>query len=595
MTEHLEHDHHFEVAEHWSEHRKAVANLLQTKAFKTLVPVLIILSVCLCIVQTELRANGHTPPLWADIFEGAFQLFFIAEVSLRIHAQRWEFFKSSWNNLDLAVVIADTVLTILEEALENVRGPPASILRMFRIIRTLRISRVLVDFRELYLIVHGMLSAVKTICWGLFMITVFLTIWSIVAVEVLHPLNKDLAAEGVYSGCDRCERAFSTISHCVLTFLQTIVAGDSWGVLAVPLIERHPWTVVIFAGVLGSVQLGLMNLILAVIVDRATDARQEDSYFQHLNKEEQYESYKKSMEKICADIDNDGSGMITKDELLSGVGESPEFTNLLKLMDISKDELGAVFNILDTDRSGSISHKEFVQQLHKMRNGDSHTLLMLVKHDVMCVGDAVKELQSQLNAVQGKFDDHKSLIQNILDASPSKVEDVMGSNAIAQKATDQLELASDGQQGAITADSKANSLRGGMAELPKPASQIQSPAVTAISAISEVIVAKIQDEFARLQKQLLIEHAGIATLDPVTCTTSPSNQQAKLYQATLAQQDKAATVDTTAFRLAAVPSERFRNRPLERGDARPAMLACCDRPEYFEGRGTPLTQINHHN
>merc|ERR1712013_732297 len=53
------------------------------------------------------------------------------------------------------------------------------------------------------------------------------------------------------------------------------------------------------------------------------------------------------------------------------------------LMDITRDELDIVYDILDEDQSGSVDYKEFTEQLYKMRTQHSHTLLVLIKHFVV--------------------------------------------------------------------------------------------------------------------------------------------------------------------------------------------------------------------
>jgi hypothetical protein len=60
----------------------------------------------------------------------------------------------------------------------------------------------------------------------------------------------------------------------MLTLLETLVAGDSWGKLAVPIIDRYPWSVFLFGGALLSVNFVVFNLITAVMVDSALEARQ---------------------------------------------------------------------------------------------------------------------------------------------------------------------------------------------------------------------------------------------------------------------------------------------------------------------------------
>merc|ERR1719272_2635841 len=96
--------------------------------------------------------------------------------------------------------------------------------------------------------------------------TVVMTMFSMVAVEFIHPLNTKL-------GTDGCEDAFNSVYQSNLTLLQIIVAGDNFGQCTLPLMREYPSTVAFFVCVLGVIALGLMNLVLSAIVDRATQVR----------------------------------------------------------------------------------------------------------------------------------------------------------------------------------------------------------------------------------------------------------------------------------------------------------------------------------
>merc|ERR1719453_2839040 len=100
------------------------------------------------------------------------------------------------------------------------------------------------------------------------MIVVLLLLFAVLSVEVINPVSVRIHKEDTY-----CAAAFSSVWNCMLMFFQTLVAGDSWGNCALPVIKAHFWTFLIFAAALISVQLGFMNLILAVIVERASRAR----------------------------------------------------------------------------------------------------------------------------------------------------------------------------------------------------------------------------------------------------------------------------------------------------------------------------------
>mmetsp|Transcript_49864 Transcript_49864/g.154019 ORF Transcript_49864/g.154019 Transcript_49864/m.154019 type:complete len:167 (-) Transcript_49864:124-624(-) len=69
----------------------------------------------------------------------------------------------------------------------------------------------------------------------------------------------------------------------------------------------------------------------------------------------------------------------------------------MMIMDVGKEDLKVVFEILDSDRSGTVSYTEFVEQLHKMRCHESHTLLVFVKH---YVSDVHRKVSEQLDLMK---------------------------------------------------------------------------------------------------------------------------------------------------------------------------------------------------
>merc|ERR1711871_316564 len=95
------------------------------------------------------------------------------------------------------------------------------------------------------------------------------------AVEYVQPLVWELNKDGAYEYCSWCSRAFESIMLSNLTLFQ-IVTGDGWSMLARPLVEKHPASVILFVAVIFTMVFGLLNLITAVIVDTAAQARESD-------------------------------------------------------------------------------------------------------------------------------------------------------------------------------------------------------------------------------------------------------------------------------------------------------------------------------
>eukprot|EP00747_Dinoflagellata_sp_TGD_P215090 gnl/TRDRNA2_/TRDRNA2_87836_c1_seq1.p1 gnl/TRDRNA2_/TRDRNA2_87836_c1~~gnl/TRDRNA2_/TRDRNA2_87836_c1_seq1.p1 ORF type:complete len:354 (+),score=56.55 gnl/TRDRNA2_/TRDRNA2_87836_c1_seq1:2-1063(+) len=148
---------------------------------------------------------------------------------------------------------------------------------------------------------------------------------------------------------------------------------------AVPIIEEAPWAGIVLLAVLVTVNLGILNLLLTAIVDRAQETREQDEENKLRLKQKSYEAMRKKLMQICQDLDVDGDGQITLGEIIDGVSISDKFEKLLRLMDVHEDDLRMVFHILDEDGSGSVSFEEFSTQIHRMKTQETHTMLLIMK------------------------------------------------------------------------------------------------------------------------------------------------------------------------------------------------------------------------
>merc|ERR1712232_382656 len=217
------------------------------------------------------------------------------------------------------------------------------------------------------------------------------------------------------SDCERCGRAFESVFASMLTFTQQIVAGDSWGVVTLPIIEAHPWTAVFFVSVLVSIQLGLMNLILSVIVDKAQQAHADDARFVLQQRQEEFERAKHDLLKMCQKLDQDESGNLSEEELLYGFDHLPAFNKAMRAIDVRRTDIHSLFKVLDHDKSGSVDYEEFCEQLHKMKSQDIQLMMVF--------------LRTHLNELEGKIDHSSEIHGEIcsqLQSQEAKIGQLLG-------------------------------------------------------------------------------------------------------------------------------------------------------------------------
>ncbi|CAE8622844.1 unnamed protein product [Polarella glacialis] len=224
---------------------------------------------------------------------------------------------------------------------------------------------------------------------------------------------------------------------------QTIIAGDSWGELAVPVIEAHPWTAIIFIGSLLTLVFGVLNLIVAVVIDTYAERRQKDLINLAKELDADAEEDRRFLQKIFDQIDEDGSGELNLDEVLLAAKSNSEFKSRLRVMDIDEGDLVQMFEMLDGDGSGFVDPEEFINALNRWAN-HSKTAARFAKYQMMRsivqhaelhqqVVSKLDNLEKRLNSEASFNLREEKLITVVVDESPLAEEfQVGGSGELAE-------------------------------------------------------------------------------------------------------------------------------------------------------------------
>lgn len=394
--------------------RRRLNKLIHSHTFDHVMGAVIILNMVLIIVETDHAAKHDDSVEWLVTCGWCILVVFVVELIIRLFVLHREFFKDGWNTFDFFIVVTDAIFSVLGLLFEDIF--PISTLRVFRLCKLARVSKVFRVFPELRIMMAGLLGSFRAIFWGTVLLAFILLVWSILAVQFIHPLNTELAAQGYFDqlGCERCPRAYSSVMQSTLTFTQQIVAGDSWGTATIPLIENYPVTVVYFMGVFLSVGFAVMNLILGVVVNVA------QSEHDRLKGEIEDETGLLKMEgrdnllNICADMDADGSGELSKEEIQNGYREREDFREAIAYLDLKEEDMAIAFADIDTDRSGAVAYTEFVKKIYKLKDTDGVFLLEQIKYNVCQVKEFIVTLMNQQHTELMDFEKSKmSAIERI--------------------------------------------------------------------------------------------------------------------------------------------------------------------------------------
>lgn len=307
--------------------------------------------------------------------------YYTVECSLRLYVMKKKFFYAGWNNLDFVIVVTGLISEILELFQgSGGRMDQIGMLKSLRMLRLLRLVRLLVAFRELYVLVAGIGRCMKTLFWASGLIFMVLNVWAILSVELLHERVQELAPSGAFSTCGWCENAFANIWYANLTWFQIISTAD-WAPIGRPLVEEYYWPYIFFTSVIFVVIWGLLNLIVAAIVDANIAAREDDVAIAAKIAAQSHNEAWQSFAELCQAMDEDGSGDITIEEFKKFWKDNVELQQHLTIMGVQEKDVDSLLLLMDEDGSGTLEQAEFIENFTTMRTlVEKSTLFFITKH-----------------------------------------------------------------------------------------------------------------------------------------------------------------------------------------------------------------------
>ncbi|CAK9041019.1 unnamed protein product [Durusdinium trenchii] len=384
-------------AESWSILRVQMAKVVRSQTFETVMGLVIIVNLMLMVVETDADASCY--PLfsentkecpsrsslipWLQNANLALLMVYTIECACRAFVERSLYARNVWNLVDFCTMLAGWTGLILAPFVN------LSVLRIVRVARLVRLGRLVISVPELYWLLSGLSSSFKAILFGSLMLMCVIVVWSIVVVEFLHPVNVQIQYDN--SLCERCQRGFQNVYAASLTIFSQIVAGDQWGAISLPMAEHSPWTAPVIFVMMTTISLGVMNLILAVIVEKAAEAREKDSARKKEKKDQEREAHLVELAMLFDSMDENCNGKLSLEEMLNGFDCNPKFRQLMDFMDIAREEVEVVFNVLDGNASEEVDYLEFCKHLSTFRKRDPVMMQSMMKYSVMELRHLLKQ------------------------------------------------------------------------------------------------------------------------------------------------------------------------------------------------------------
>jgi len=285
-----------------------------------------------------------------------------------------------------------------------------AVCRVLRLVRLIRMVRLVPMFRTFWSLVQGVLACGRTLLYTYLIIIMVLYIFSIFAVYVI---GKNEAFEGDINA----EKYFGDVPKAMFTLFQVITL-DSWSEIARPLMKKSSIIAPFFVVVIVVVTIGLLNLIVAVVVDAAFDRAKQDEALLAAQKHGQMMKDIKELESLFHDIDKDGSHMLSKSEYDSALVDNEDVRNKFEVLAIEPSEYEDIWNLLD-EGTGEVEVGSFSELLRALK-GEAKA------KDTFRVLRKIHQMNIQLARLSQRMQRHRTIAAE-LRSEASVVRQSLGS------------------------------------------------------------------------------------------------------------------------------------------------------------------------
>lgn len=474
--------------------------LLVNEATQCVVVFVIFLN-CLAVgVELQVGQPPAGAPSIFEYFEIIFQMMYAAELAAMFFAYGCDCLHDHWVKFDMLVVAGGFADICVLQPL-NAKFDMILILRVLRLLRLFRLARamkVLVQFREMAILINGLLSSVGMMVYTLVLLTVMIFIFACAGQQLIGEIAKEPGVDPLIA--DIVTEHFATVTLSMLTLIQ-FVSMDDLAAVYKPIIMDRPWLSIYFLSAILVISIVLMNLVTAVMVNSAIDKAEQNKSIVQQAAKEKAAKLARDVSNLFYKLDTDADGELCKEEFMDLSHDNMMLLHEC-LPDMSPME---IFEAIDIDRHGSVDNEQFCQGI-----------MYLVKSGL---SPQMRRMAAQLDATHSQMnqlmDGQEALFQHFGVAKPVK----------PRRRSQRSNKSYDSETSAVVAASSDLPVR----EVKLGAATDTAEAMVAKPSLDSRLAQDLRDIHAAMHASMA-KASSILTRSLSTSTTEPAEVPAPLRQ-----------------------------------------------------------------
>lgn len=187
----------------------------------------------------------------------------------------------------------------------------------------------------------------------------------------------------------------------MLTLFQVITLDDWSEHIARHVMEKMPWMVFFFMGLIAVVTFGLLNLIVGVIVETTFVCGREDKEKVERARLAKEKRAMQNLRELFVSMDADHSGTLDVGEVEEALKLNDVYEKL-KMVDFPVDEPQMIFDLLDVQKTGELTIDEFLQGSLKMKGQGQSKDVYAVRMAIMALKEEFANFEDEVSEINDK-------------------------------------------------------------------------------------------------------------------------------------------------------------------------------------------------
>ncbi len=227
--------------------RSRLRDFFSSSGWEKFIMAVIILNALTLGLETSPTVVGHIGgPM--EVVNRIVLGIFLVEITLRIYAHGWQFWRRPWSVFDFVIVAITIVPT----------SGDFSVLRALRILRVLRLISIVPSMRR---VVTGLLLALPGMGSIMALLLLLLYVFAVMATNLYGKAFPEM---------------FGSLGASAFTLFQVMTLEGWDGNVVRPVMEVHPWAWIYFTIFILTTSFAVLNLFIGIIVDAMQSVQNEE-------------------------------------------------------------------------------------------------------------------------------------------------------------------------------------------------------------------------------------------------------------------------------------------------------------------------------